>query len=105
MSGSDEQESTGVSAVADLGSDSMRSVYRDLLRFGPRSRSELTKRLGLSAPTVTRVTRDLLEADRLHPLTAVVRPRAALTNPSTSSRTAGPCSSVSRSRPTRCTPS
>ena len=75
MSGSDEQESTGVSAVADLGSDSMRSVYRDLLRFGPRSRSELTKRLGLSAPTVTRVTRDLLEADRLHPLTAVVRPK------------------------------
>ncbi|WP_193104969.1 ROK family protein [Brachybacterium sp. FME24] len=73
MQGSDEQQATEVSAVGDLGSESMRAVYRDLLRFGPRSRSELTKRLGLSAPTVTRVTRDLLDSDRLHPLTAVVR--------------------------------
>jgi predicted NBD/HSP70 family sugar kinase len=73
MHGSEQQRATEVGAVGDLGSESMRAVYRDLLRFGPRSRSELTKRLGLSAPTVTRVTRDLLDSDRLHPLTAVVR--------------------------------
>lgn len=75
MQGSDEEQSAGAGVVADLGTESMRAVYRDLLRFGPRSRSELTKRLGLSAPTVTRVTRDLLDHDRLHPLTAVVRPK------------------------------
>lgn len=60
-------------AVPELGGDSARAVYRDLLRFGPRSRSALTTRLGLSAPTVTRVTRDLLDAGRLHQLGAVVR--------------------------------
>lgn len=75
MQGSHEEHSAGPDVVADLGTESMRAVYRDLLRFGPRSRSELTKRLGLSAPTVTRVTRDLLDRDRLHPLTAVVRPK------------------------------
>lgn len=60
-------------AVTALGGESARAVYRDLLRFGPRSRSELSRRLGLSAPTVTRVTRDLLERELLHPLTAVPR--------------------------------
>lgn len=55
----------------DLGGDSARAVYRDLLRFGPRSRSGLSARLGLSAPTVTRVTRDLLEGGHLHPLDTV----------------------------------
>ena len=59
--------------MSDLGGESTRAVYRDLLRFGPRSRSELSQRLRLSAPTVTRVTRDLLERDLLHPLTAVPR--------------------------------
>lgn len=59
--------------VSGLGGESTRAVYRDLLRFGPRSRSELSQRLRLSAPTVTRVTRDLLERDLLHPLTAVPR--------------------------------
>ena len=59
--------------VIELGGDSTRAVYRDLLRFGPRSRSELSQRLRLSAPTVTRVTRDLLERDLLHALTAVPR--------------------------------
>ena len=57
--------------VPDLGGDSARAVYRDLLRFGPRSRRDLTERLGLSAPTVTRVTRELLEAGHLHPLETV----------------------------------
>lgn len=56
-----------------LENESMRAVYRDLLRFGPRSRSELARRLGLSAPTVTRATRDLLERDLLHTLAAVPR--------------------------------
>lgn len=59
--------------TGDLGGESTRAVYRDLLRFGPRSRSELSQRLRLSAPTVTRVTRDLLERDLLHTLTAVPR--------------------------------
>ena len=63
----------GDAAASDLGGESTRAVYRDLLRFGPRSRSELSQRLRLSAPTVTRVTRDLLERELLHPLTAVPR--------------------------------
>jgi predicted NBD/HSP70 family sugar kinase len=58
-------------AVPDLGGASARAVYRDLLRFGPRSRRDLTERLGLSAPTVTRVTRELLELGHLHPLETV----------------------------------
>lgn len=57
----------------ELGSESMRAVYRDLLRFGPRSRSDLAARLGLSAPTITRATRDLLAAGRLRPLDVVAR--------------------------------
>jgi predicted NBD/HSP70 family sugar kinase len=57
--------------VPDLGGHSARAVYRDLLRFGPRSRRDLSERLGLSAPTVTRVTRELLEAGHLHPLDTV----------------------------------
>ncbi|MDN5686162.1 MAG: ROK family protein [Brachybacterium sp.] len=73
MQGSEEHRAAETDAVAALGGDSARAVYRDLLRFGPRSRSELTARLGLSAPTVTRVTRDLLDAGRLHQLGAVVR--------------------------------
>ena len=56
-----------------LGSANARAVYRDLLRFGPRSRSELTTRLDLSAPTVTRTTRDLLDAGWLHTLGPVAR--------------------------------
>lgn len=59
--------------AADLGSPNARAVYRDLLRFGPRSRSELAARLDLSAPTVTRVTRDLLGTGRLQQLSATVR--------------------------------
>ncbi|HEX7351671.1 ROK family transcriptional regulator [Brachybacterium sp.] len=68
------EELTDAAAVSTgLVGESTRAVYRDLLRFGPRSRSELSGRLGLSAPTVTRVTRDLLERDLLHPLDAVAR--------------------------------
>jgi len=68
------EELTDAAAVSTgLVGESTRAVYRDLLRFGPRSRSELSQRLGLSAPTVTRVTRDLLERDLLHPLDAVAR--------------------------------
>ena len=60
-------------SAPDLGSPNARAVYRDLLRFGPRSRSELTSRLGLSAPTVTRAARDLLDAGWLHTLGPVAR--------------------------------
>lgn len=67
----DERTGAGSAAVAELGGESSRAVYRDLLRFGPRSRSELSQRLGLSAPTVTRVSRDLLERGLLHPLDIV----------------------------------
>lgn len=66
-------EARGTSTAPALGSESMRAVYRDLLRFGPRSRSELTTRLGLSAPTVTRITRELLEGGHLHLLESVAR--------------------------------
>lgn len=59
----------------ELGGESARAVYRDLLRFGSRSRRDLTSRLGLSAPTVTRVTRELLEAGQLRPLETVARPK------------------------------
>ncbi|WP_394215095.1 ROK family protein [Brachybacterium vulturis] len=59
----------------ELGGGSARAVYRDLLRFGPRSRRDLTVRLSLSAPTVTRVTRDLLEAGQLRTLETVARPK------------------------------
>lgn len=69
----DDETGADAAAVRALGAESTRAVYRDLLRFGPRSRSELSQRLRLSAPTVTRVTRDLLERDLLHPLTAVQR--------------------------------
>src|SRR5699024_10567603 len=69
----DDGTSSDAAAVRALGGESTRAVYRDLLRFGPRSRSELSQRLRLSAPTVTRVTRDLLERDLLHPLTSVHR--------------------------------
>lgn len=62
-------------ATRELGGESARAVYRDLLRFGPRSRRDLTSRLGLSAPTVTRVTRELLETGRLRQLEAVARPK------------------------------
>lgn len=72
MQGLDIAQHGGASTTA-LGGESTRTVYRDLLRFGPRSRSELSHRLTLSAPTVTRVTRDLLERDLLHPLAAVPR--------------------------------
>ncbi len=57
--------------MVGLGGASARAVYRDLLRFGPRSRRDLTRRLGLSAPTVTRVTRELLEGGHLHSLETV----------------------------------
>jgi predicted NBD/HSP70 family sugar kinase len=58
---------------SELGGASMRAVYRDLLRFGPRSRSDLAARLGLSAPTITRATRDLLDAGNLQQLDVVAR--------------------------------
>lgn len=79
MSGAEESalgESTSVgSAVPDLGGATARAVYRDLLRFGPRSRRDLGERLGLSAPTVTRATRELLEAGHLRPLDTVAPAR------------------------------
>ena len=93
-----------VTAVPDLGGASARAVYRDLLRFGPRSRRDLTERLGLSAPTVTRVTRDLLEAGHLHPLDTVALAKGRPSSRWTSRRTTVPGSSESRSRPTRSTP-
>lgn len=41
-------------------SSSARIIYRDLLRFGPRPRTQLAARSGLSLPTVTRGTRELI---------------------------------------------
>ncbi len=42
--------------------DSARIVYRDLLRFGARPRTQLAVRSGLSMPTVTRACRELIES-------------------------------------------
>ena len=73
MQGEHTADDAGPSAAHGLGGESLRAVYRDLLRFGPRSRRDLTLRLGLSAPTVTRITRELLGAGHLHPLEPVAR--------------------------------
>lgn len=56
-----------------LGSATSRAVYRDLLRFGARSRKDLVRRLSLSAPTVTRATRELLGAGLIQELAPVAR--------------------------------
>lgn len=45
-----------------------RAVYADLLRFGPRPRTALAARLDLSGPTLTRVSRELLDAGLLREL-------------------------------------
>lgn len=47
---------------------SARRVALDLIRFGPRSRSELAERIGLSPASLTRVTAPLLEAGLLEEL-------------------------------------
>lgn len=49
-------------------SRSARQVYEDILRFGPRPRTDLAQRLGLSGTTLTRVTRSLLEDGLLREL-------------------------------------
>lgn len=55
--------------------DSARAVFEEILRFGPRPRSELATRLDLSGATLTRVTREMLDAGLLHELPPVTRER------------------------------
>lgn len=49
-------------------------VYEHLLRRGPHARTDLADQLGLSGPTLTRITRELLDAGLLRELPP--RPRA-----------------------------
>lgn len=50
-----------------------RAVYAEILRFGPRPRTELARRLALSGPTLTRVTRSLLDDGLLRELPPLMR--------------------------------
>lgn len=43
-------------------------VYEHLVRYGPHARTDLARLLGLSGPTLTRVTRELLESGLLREL-------------------------------------
>ena len=73
MQGDPTSTDTASGVARGLGGENARAVYRDLLRFGPRSRRDLTTRLGMSAPTVTRLTRDLLGVGHLRTLEPVAR--------------------------------
>lgn len=55
--------------------DSARAVFEQILRHGPRPRSELATLLQLSGATLTRVTRDLLDAGLLREMPPVTRER------------------------------
>lgn len=48
-----------------------RALYTDILRFGPRPRTELAARLDVSGPTITRLTRGLLDDGLLRELPPV----------------------------------
>lgn len=50
-----------------------RAVYAEILRFGPRPRTELAQRLDLSGPTLTRASRSLLDAGLLRELPPIMR--------------------------------
>lgn len=50
------------------GSSSAGEVYEHLVRWGPHARTDLARLLGLSGPTLTRLTRELLEAGLLREL-------------------------------------
>ncbi|MFC0675128.1 ROK family protein [Brachybacterium hainanense] len=49
-------------------SASAGEVYEHLVRWGPHARTDLARRLGLSSPTLTRLTRELLELGLLREL-------------------------------------
>lgn len=51
--------------VAEEGSDSAERVMLEILIHGPLSRVELAERLGLSGPSLTRITKPLLASGRL----------------------------------------
>lgn len=58
----------GIAGVARPASAVASAVYADILRFGPRPRTELAARLGLSGPTLTRTTRRMLDDGLLREL-------------------------------------
>ncbi|UYG17228.1 ROK family protein [Brachybacterium huguangmaarense] len=62
-------------AVVGPATDTARAVYEDIVRFGPRPRTELAARLELSGPTLTRVTRALLDDSLLRELAPVPQPK------------------------------
>lgn len=59
------------SPVAAPSSPSAAEVYRDLLHHGPRARTDLAAGLGLSGPTITRLTREMLDGGLLRELPPV----------------------------------
>ncbi|MFQ6484385.1 ROK family protein [Brachybacterium epidermidis] len=61
--------------VAGPSGESARLVFEQILRHGPRSRSELAALLQLSGATLTRVTRDMLDSGLLRELPLVNRER------------------------------
>lgn len=63
------------SPVRGPSGDSARAVFEQILRHGPRPRSELATLLQLSGATLTRVTRDLLDAGLLREMPPVTRER------------------------------
>lgn len=57
-----------MTGIARPASPVASAVYADILRFGPRPRTELAVRLGLSGPTLTRTTRRMLDDGLLREL-------------------------------------
>ncbi|MGY5764126.1 ROK family protein [Brachybacterium sp. DNPG3] len=55
-------------APAAPGSPTAAEIYEHLLRTGPRARTDLASRLGLSGPTLTRLTREMLDQGLLREL-------------------------------------
>lgn len=63
------------SPVRGPSGESARLVYEEILRRGPRPRSELAALLQLSGATLTRVTRDMLDTGLLREMPLVTRER------------------------------
>lgn len=69
---------------------SARAVHRALLLEGPRARIDLARELGLSLPTLTRVTRGLLDAGLLRELPPILQEKGRPTEPLDVDEAAGP---------------
>lgn len=70
---SDEPGAVAPAALVPPSGPAARAVYAEILRFGPRPRTELAHRLDLSGPTLTRASRALLDAGLLRELPPIMR--------------------------------